>query len=185
MSVPSAVSRRQLLAGSGLAVVGVATAAAAGALGGAFARPPSRVDGAGQPAPPNGSAAGPTPETSELDAALAREHALLAGINLALQADPGQLVLTATQADHQAHATAIATALGAAGSSIAGPSASAQSPAPKTSPGQSVPTTAALRAAEQSAQTAADAASTRLHGADAVLLACIAASEAGHVELLA
>ena len=119
---------------------------------------------------------------AELHAALDRELTLIAGLDAALQGTPApgapSTVLRAAQADHAAHATALRSAIAA----YPAPDASSTSP---TAPLAAAPTVAQLRAAEIMAGRAAAGESAALTGADAALLASIAACEATHAELLA
>jgi hypothetical protein len=182
------ISRRQLLAGAGLAGAGIVAAAGVGSGVAALTRLPQRANpangvgkdrpGVASPAAPSGAA------PAELLALLDREQALLNSIAAALSANPANAVtatsvpapvLTALQADHRAHVTAVIAAIAESGAS---------SPSPATPTVAAVATRDQLRAAEQDARAATAAASVRLTNAAAVLPASIAACEAGHVELL-
>jgi hypothetical protein len=137
-----------------------------------------------------------TPRDQQLAEAVDRERMLIASIDAALVADPAlHPQLDNIRADHVAHLDAITAAVGTAldrPSPLTNPShptasGSSTSPGSATSPGSptsQAPTVAELRSAEQSANQAAATASAMLLGADAVLLASIAACEAGHSELL-
>jgi len=103
---------------------------------------------------------------------LARERQLIAGATAARATQPSDPVLAALVTDHQAHLAAIEAAIGSS------------SPMPASTPTATPPTASQLTASEQSAHDAAAAGSATLSGAAAVLLASIAACEAGHVELL-
>jgi hypothetical protein len=167
------MTRRQLLVTiGGVSVLG---AAGAGAAVAALSDLPSRA----MP-PPTQSHAAPAPPP-QLVAALAREQALIAGLDAVVAADPTIGVLMAIRADHRAHADAIAAAITelTATSPSAGPT-----PSPSTSATVATPTVGQLRAAEQSAHQQLAIACGQLRGVNAVLLASIAACEAGHAELL-
>lgn len=155
MTPPPAISRRALLGTGGLLLAGGA-GVAVGVL-----RPP---DPRGRPgAPP------------WLVAAVEREQSLLAGVDSALAASGGDPTLGALRADHAAHAETLQAALAVypAGGS------------PKSATVGGTPTRTELRAAEQTAAQAGSVLSATLSGADAALLASIAACEATHAELLA
>jgi hypothetical protein len=112
-----------------------------------------------------------------LTGALAREDALVAGLEAALHGDSALGArLHPLRDDHSAHAAALRSALAAYPTSTASPSSS-------TTP--TAPTLAALRAAEVAAARSAADDSLALQGADAALLASIAACEATHAEVLA
>jgi hypothetical protein len=181
------ISRRRLLAGTGFAVAGALAAAGIGSAVAAITGLPKRDDpgrsaGGSTKSGPNG----PAP-AAELASALARERALLtqlAGLIAAtLPTDPGQSVLTVIRADHQAHADTISALITESGAHPAPASTSTGSPS--GSAGSPAATLASHKVAEQAASDAAAADAVRAHGAAAVLLASIAACEAGHVELIA
>jgi len=161
---PAGLTRRALL-GAGVVVV-------AGGVGAGIA--------AGQPRhrPEEHRPSAP----AELHAALDRELSLLAGLDAALHATPAPgaptTVLRAARADHTAHATALRSAI------VAYPAPAASNTSP-TAPLAAAPTVAQLRAAEIMAGRTAAGESAALTGADAALLASIAACEATHAELLA
>jgi hypothetical protein len=165
-----------VLAVFSLAGVAVVSAAGIGSAIAALAELPARHrTGAGS------VAITPSPQTvtpAALLTALAREKQLITRTALARTARPDDPVLPALLTDHQAHAAAIEAAMAASlpTRATASPSASASAAAP---------TSGQLKADEQAAHDAAAAESATLHGAAAVLLASIAACEAGHVELLA
>jgi hypothetical protein len=182
------ISRRRLLASFGLATAGVLGVAGAGAAIAALSDLPERTK-AGAPGsistaadPPTESAAGRA-EVAALTIALVREQHLIATLTSAVataSVDPRAALLPSLLADHRAHASAI-SALIATPQSAPGPTASGASSAPT---GTSPPTVDELRAAEQAALTSAAAQSATVRSAAAVLLASIAACEAGHVELI-
>jgi len=163
---PGRPSRRAFLIGGGVAVL----AGAGAGTGVEFWRDRPH------PAPP-------PPSPTVLLAALAAERALLADLDAALAAgDTDRAALRQLRADHAAHAKALGAAVTQAGGSAA---ASAGPSASTTPPGRrQPPTTAQLRAAETAAARAAASRAELLAGRDATLLACIAACEAGHAELL-
>jgi mannose-1-phosphate guanylyltransferase len=167
-------SRRRVLATVGIASLTVVGAAGIGSVVAALAELPARHrrgDGLASIAP-----SARTTAPAALVTALAREQQLIARTVLARTAQPADPVLAALITDHQAHAAAIAAAIGAASAGRA-PTSSATPTTP--------PTAAELKASEQAAHDAAAAESATVRGAAAVLLASIAACEAGHVELLA
>jgi hypothetical protein len=167
----SPISRRALLGGAGLAGAGLIAAAGIGSAVAAIIDLPRRSSPAVVPSSPSPTETPP----AQLVAALAREGQLLAGIGAALAADPANPILLAVRNDHRAHADAIALA-----AAIPAPAAGSNTAAP-------APAVAALKAAETAAQMAAATDAARLRGsnpAGAVLLASIAACEAGHAELL-
>jgi hypothetical protein len=148
------ISRRTLLGAAGLAVAG-STGLTVGWLG---------------PRPPRG---GPSAPAWLIDAAR-REHDLLAGLDTALSARPGDTLLGALRADHAAHVQTFDAALGGYPDSVA-----------VASSGVTVqPTRAMLRDAEvAAARDFARAAGVHV-GAVAAVLASVAACEWTHVELL-
>jgi hypothetical protein len=170
----SVISRRQLLAATGvLAAAGVGAVAA-------VAAPRSKHNSGPAPAP--SPLASNSPAAVQLNAALDREHALISGLDAVLLADANaHPALANIRADHVAHADAISATIAVAAGHPAPTPTSAISP---TAPTSSAPTLAALTSAEQAAQQAAAQDSAQLTGPDAALLAAISACEAGHVELL-
>jgi hypothetical protein len=112
-----------------------------------------------------------------LTGALAREDALVAGLDATLHGDSALGArLLPLRDDHSAHAAALRSALAAY------PTAS---PSPSPSAAPTAPTLTALRAAELAAARSAAEDSLALRGADAALLASISACEATHAEMLA
>jgi hypothetical protein len=181
------ISRRRLLAGTGLAVAGALTAAGIGSAVAAITGLPRRDDSNRSPATGSGPS-GPAP-AAELASALTRERQLLAQvadlIAATLPTDSAHSVLAVIRADHQAHAGAISALITESGARPApAPTSSASSGSP-TSPTPPGPTLAGHKSAEQAASDAAASDAARAHGAAAVLLASIAACEAGHAELIA
>lgn len=118
------------------------------------------------------------PPPAALDDALAAERRLIAAIDASLPAHPDlRRALTEIRRNHAAHAAAVQNALRAYRPTPAGAtSPSAGRPAALDRP--------ALRAAETAAGRAAARRAAALDGADATLLASIAACEATHAELL-
>jgi hypothetical protein len=164
-------SRRAFLLGGGAAVV----AGAGAGVGVEFWRDRPR------PAPK-------PPRPAVLVAALAGERGLIAALDAALPgAGADRATLRAVRSDHVAHERALATAVAQAGrADLATPAPAAASSAPASpAPSTPPPDAAALRRAETAASRRAAARAGRLSGRDATLLASIAASEAGHAELLA
>ncbi len=111
--------------------------------------------------------------------ALAAERRLIAAIDASLPAHPElRRALTEIRRDHAAHASAVQNALRAYRST----------PAPGASSSAATRPAARDRSALRAAETAAGGAAARraggLTGADAALLASIAACEATHAELL-
>jgi hypothetical protein len=160
-----------VLATLGVAGVAVVGAAGIGSAVAVLAGLPARRRSADALTPTVASNRATAP--AALIAALARETQLIAGATSARGTRPADPILAALLADHQAHAAAIAAAIGAA------------SPRPAPTSSSAPPTPDQLKASEQAAHDAAAAGSATLSGAAAVLLASIAACEAGHVELLA
>jgi len=159
---PAILSRRYLL---GAGVVLAAGGVGAGIAGISSVRRP---------------AAAATEVPTQLHGALAREQALVAGLETALRRNTGAIpavALRAARDDHAAHAAALSSAI----SAHPGPSSSST---PPPSPPAAAPTIAQLRAAELAAAGAAAAESSALAGPDAALLASISACEATHAELL-
>ncbi len=119
------------------------------------------------------------PRPLELFDAAAREHTMIAAIDVAVAADASlHGLLDPIRADHAAHLRAIQALLGpsAEQSPPAGTAAlSAATPAPGRG---------GLLASERAAQLAAASASSSQSGATAVLFASISACEAAHVALL-
>ena len=180
------VTRRNLLAAGG----GLAAAAALGALAGRvdFGRD-FRAGGLPHAAAPRATTTQLSPaspdwaDSSRLAGSLRREQTLIAAVDAALAADPTRPSrLDNIRSDHVAHATAIRDALVTirATGGESGPSIGATAVGPTSSAAP----LADLLAAEQGAHTAAAADSASLRGANAVLLASIAACEAGHLVLL-
>jgi hypothetical protein len=156
-------SRRAFLVGGGLSI-----AAATGCGIAAAASWPRST-----PTPPPG-----TPP-AQLVTALAAEHELIATLDASAPRLPQLAVLIAQiRANHAEHATALAAALQEATGAGGTPSAAPTSSAPRALDA------AGLRAAEQQAATAAAVRAAALAGRDATVLACIAACEATHAELL-
>jgi hypothetical protein len=117
----------------------------------------------------------PRDATVPLEQALAREQALVAGLEAAVRGGLGPAIaVQAARNDHLAHAAALRSA-------IAPRAATSRSSAP---PSATNPTVAQLRHAEVAAARAAASESAALAGAHAALLASIAASEATHAEVL-
>lgn len=165
-------SRRRMLATFGIAGITVVSAGGIGSVVAALSHLPARQRTEGLTS--IGASARATPPAA-LVRALAREQQLIAQATRALTTQPGDPILSALIADHKAHAAAIEAAIATA------------SPSPaETAVGTptTAVTTAQLKTSEQSAHDAAAADSATVHGAPAVLLASIAACEAGHVELL-
>lgn len=163
-------SRRTFLVGGGVAVV----AGAGAGVGAEFWRDRPR------PAPK-------PPRPAVLLAALAGERRRIAALDAALPgAGSDRAALRAIRSDHVAHERALAAAVAQAGRPDlvhpvpAGPTASS-TPTPSAAAPEDA---AALRRAETVASRRAAQRADRLTGRDATLLACIAASEAGHAELL-
>lgn len=155
----SGPSRRAFLASGGAAVL---VGGGAG-VGIALTRPRPHP-----PAPP----APPAP----LAEALNVEHVLLADIDATLQASPGlRAVLAGVRADHAAHAAALRGAIEATGAGVSEPVGELP---------MEVRSRRELRAAEQVASAGGVSRAAAAHGADAALLASIAACEATHAELL-
>lgn len=165
----SGISRRHLLAATGLTGAALLAAAGIGSAVAALADLPRRSRDEVPALAPSATPGLTGP--SQLVMALARERELLANLAAAQRAQPGQVVLANLADDHRAHAQALATAIGAA-------------PPMDPTAAAIAPSIDQLKAAEQSAHDAAATDSASLRGADAVLLASIAACEAGHVELL-
>jgi hypothetical protein len=166
----SGISRRQLLTASGLVAATALGAAGIGSAIGSLIGLPPRTRRSSPPI-----ALGPTSRAApakELISALARERQLLAGLGAAASGQPSGAVLDAIASDHRAHIAALAAAIGA------------EPETPAVTPSIAAIPSAQLRAAEQAAHDSAAAESALLTGAEAVLLASIAACEAGHVELL-
>lgn len=173
---PRRPSRRAFLLGGGAAVV----AGAGAGVGAEFWRDRPR------PAPR-------PPRPVVLLAALTGERDLIATLDAALPgAGADRAALRAIRADHAAHERALVAAVAQAGRpDLATPAPAASSapsglsPSPSPSPSAApAPDAAALRRAEIVASRRAAARADRLTGRDAALLASIAASEAGHAELL-
>lgn len=168
-------SRRTFLVGGGVAVV----AGAGAGVGAEFWRDRPR------PAPK-------PPRPAVLLAALAGERRRIAALDAALPgAGSDRAALRAIRSDHVAHERALATAVAQAGRPDLvhpAPAGSTASSAPTPSgpaPEDAAPEdAAALRRAETVASRRAAQRADRLTGRDATLLACIAASEAGHAEML-
>lgn len=125
--------------------------------------------------PPGPQAGHPSPP-AELLAAYAAEQDLIAAIDASVQADPSlRADLVAVRADHAAHADALAQILdGYFGK-----------PRPAAAPTPQPASRAELAAAEQRASGAAASRAAALAGPLATVLACIAASEATHQQVLA
>jgi hypothetical protein len=152
------VSRRGLLLGG----LGVLVAGAGGVTAGALRHRPVEHR---------------EPPPAELVAALAGEQSLIAGIDATTGGDASvRAALRVIRADHAAHLDALQAA------ARAYPGASS-SVSPSVPPATAL-TRAALRDAEQAASTRAAAQAATLSGADAALLASIAACEATHAALL-
>ena len=156
-AVPHGPGRREVLL-AGLVVL----AAAGGGAALATIGPPGAQ--AGHPAPP-----------AELLAAYAAEQELIGAIDVSGQADTSlRADLAAIRADHAAHADALAAILdGYFGT-----------PRPPVGPAAQARTRAELAAAEQHASGAASSRAAALAGPVATVLACIAASEATHQQVL-
>ncbi len=169
---PRTASRSgRLVTRRGLLLSGAAVVVAAGAGAGAAALAPRD-----EPPPP------PVPP-ADLVAALAAEQALLAGLDAAVARDASLTSLAgALRADHVAHAQALRALLPAPSTA---PSIPPSNPRPAATPAAGTLDRAGLRSAEQLAAGQAAARAARLDGTAAVLLASIAACEAGHAELLA
>jgi hypothetical protein len=168
----TAISRRSLLATGA-----IIAAAGAGSLVAALTRAPKRAVRAA-PAPT------PSPTALELTLALERERVLISSIDAAMNADSAlHPILDNVRADHAAHLGALAQTLAINGVQLPATAASSVSPTPI--PPSAAPGIELLRSAEQSAQLSAAHSSSVLRGAEAVLMASIAACEAGHAELLA
>jgi hypothetical protein len=153
---PSGVSRRWLLGGGAAVLVG-----AGAGVGAEFLRHRSPT-----PLPPAPSA---------LTAAAAAERALIADLTATTGGSAEvRAVITRARANHTAHLAALDALLTAY-----------RRPAPAASPRPGTPRSRAqLRAAESAAATAAAGRADTLAGAQAALLASIAACEATHAELL-
>ena len=130
------------------------------------------------------------PPPADLLAALDAEAHLLAVVEAASAANPDlQVLLDALRADHAEHLRVLTAAVGAYSGSPSGEGstpatgAGGRSPIPSRTASQTV-SRAGLRSAEQQAARAAASRARRLTGADAVVLASIAACEATHAELL-
>jgi hypothetical protein len=167
----SPMTRRQLFGLLGIAGVAVLGAAGVGSAVAALADRPGRDQ-------PSAISPSPAPDATnappaELVAALQREQQLLATIAAMTAAGPATALLPQLAADHQAHSVALLAAMGRP-----------QAPLPSPSGPAPAHTTDQLKAAEQAAQLAAVTAAATLPATTAVLLASIAACEAGHVELL-
>ncbi len=117
-----------------------------------------------------------------LTSAAETERALLAGVEQALSAQTASAaILARIRVDHSAHLSALEGAIAL----IAGPPTPPKaSPTPTSAVPGRPPGLAALHAAELSASAAAAAGALELSGAEAALLASIAACEACHAELL-
>jgi hypothetical protein len=157
------VSRRVLL-GSGLLVLGAVGGGVA-----AFASTEAPREVVPDPVPP-----------ADVLAAVERERTLLALYDAAGSSDP---LLAHVRADHAAHEAALTALLPAQTSSSASGSVSAPASA-SAAPTVARPSAADLVAAEQRAADAARTACLAGNGTAAVLLACIAASEASHAAVL-
>jgi hypothetical protein len=120
----------------------------------------------------------PPPEPpAALAAAADAERALIADLDATTGGAPVvRRVIVQTRADHAAHLAALTELL----ARYRQPSASASPAPPRGTPR----TLAQLRAAETGASAAAVRHASALHGAQAALLASIAACEATHAELL-
>jgi hypothetical protein len=152
-------SRRWFLAGGAAALLG----------GGAGVAADFLHDAGPRPRPPAPAA---------LRAAVAAERALIADLDATTGGAPEvRRIIAAARADHVAHLAALTDLLTRYRPA---PHASASAPAPRGAPR----TLAQLRAAEQRAAAAAAQHATALFGAQAAMLASIAASEASHAELL-
>ena len=153
----SAITRRRLLGAGAVVVVTAGAGVAIGAL-----------------RPFGGKAGEPAPQL--LVDAIARERTLIASIDLAVAADASlEALLKPIRADHTAHAGAVQDLV----DQYRRPAHSVSTRAVSSPPGKP-----ALLAAELAAQIAAASSSTSVTGETAVLLASIAACEAGHVALL-
>ena len=172
----SPITRRQLLARTGLAGAAIIGAGGAGAAVAALADLPGRASAPSGPSPVASPSTAVAPP-QQLVSALARERALVATAEAAQAATPGLAVLASIAADHRSHADALAAAIGSPSGPTASPSSSKSALAGTGS-------VATLLAAERAAQQVDAVDSAKLRGSDAVLLASIAACEAGHVELL-
>jgi hypothetical protein len=186
--------------------VGVGGLVVAGGIGAAIAAVPDLP--ARSPDSSNRSAADSGQSTATrralLTAAVAAEQQLLDGLDAVLAAGPVQPILLALRSDHVAHLQAITTLIGSAS-----PVGRTSAPAPtgRTSPASvagtppvtptapsgatatAAPATGAaalvlLAAAERSAHDFGITRANQLSGSAAVVLASIAACEAGHAELL-
>jgi hypothetical protein len=153
------ISRRWFLAGGGAVLIG----GSAGVLAGL------RPD---RPAPQR------TPPPATLLAALEAERDLIANLDATTGGTPAvRRVIVAARRDHAAHLAAL--------QALVPPSPAAPASATSSAPTGTARTAAQLRDAERAASSRAARRAATLHGAEAVLLASIAACEATHAELLA
>lgn len=156
---PSPSRRTFLLAGGAAAVVGAGIGVGLG------------VDRGDARAP---AAPAPKPVRKELVDAIAQEVSLIAVIDAVSGASPTQLaVLKQLRADHAEHERVLRALI---------PAGSAALPTPTISMAPS--SVAIVRSTESRASQVAASAAANAGGTTAVLLACIAACEATHAELL-
>ncbi|HEX3336548.1 MAG TPA: hypothetical protein VHS54_08805 [Jatrophihabitans sp.] len=156
----SGISRRWFLAGGGAVLLGGGAGAVAGIVR-------------------DGAAPKPNPPPAALVAAVEAERGLIADLDATTGGPPAvRRVIVASRADHAAHLAALRAVL--ARYDAAQPAPGSTASAPRGTPR----TTAELRAAERVASSTAARRAATLAGADAVLLASIAACEATHAELL-